>query len=1152
MGTKSHVSDDTPRYLTVDGMQIDPDPENQPWPRRGVTMVIDEPCDLAEAIESLLDEDWYKAPEGRMKAGQPAGTDREFYELGPETLELLTWLRADGKVPLSDGALKMLAAMSLVGAPDNHTPFFLSVLPALFEEAIRQRGWDAFLDRVIEVAKGLVVSWYYGKLAIFTNPDMVVARTSTGVGAGILVLRNLLADCDDAIYARLVGTVRERFDELPPKRKSALAAVFPDEPDLAVRAFEAEQDDTDVQEQLTLILPPGELRTRAITEWPGGVFYRLCQTGVVPLQLLYSWGADAFPILLRNLDAPEVGDALARANHPDAVAALLEVATTGARGLELLRQAAARWSETTIAPLAEAAVGGGRLADLARPLLIETLPQVPEVPAGLSPAAAQLVAELREPAVTTWATDDELPSVLASPPWQTKRSPVRIPVVEVTPLDLPIEMEWDARVVKRAAKAVEYPSCRFTGMESAQAIQPNYRKLYSAISSGKVPGIVAEVLAFQKATKEYYANWKLPFNLDGADLVSGVGPELATQLWTELAGQIDNWSGVGALMHALGVAGLPGLRDVLAKNTAKHAQWAVPFGDVSLAPFMARAFAELKSARVDGWDWLRKWPEHAAAGLIPAAIGPKSDAQRPAQASLRALAADGRREVIERWAEKYGAEAEQAVAAVLDVDPLQNLPAKMPALPSWWDTATWRLPRLVSGAVLPAEKADLLGQMMALPAGDGRYAGLDQVVAATNRRSLADFGWDVFTAWLLAGGPVKDQWAMTALGYLGDDSTVAKIGPHLQAWPGESQSKRSVTGLEVLSGIGTDQALMMLNTLASRAKFKGLKQAADERLTRLADERALTRDQLDDLLAPDLGLDEAGTLVLDFGPRQFTVGFDEDLAPFVRDQDGTRLKALPRASQGDDAIKAKQASTAWQQLRKQATAVAGDQIKRLERAMVDQRRWNESDFGAVLVKHPLIRHLVTRIAWGVFDDGATSPTDVFRVAEDGSYASIDDEVFELGEGAQIGIPHPLALDADVLATLSALFTDYELAQPFPQLAREVERFTEAEAASTQLVRYANTAIPERRVFGLLHRGWRGGGDWVSSLTKELPDGRFLELWLTPGIDFSLASNSTQSQDGVTMVVGALKAGKVVEEPLGTVDAMRASEALRDLAMLTAR
>ena len=75
-------------------------------------------------------------------------------------------------------------------------------------------------------------------------------------------------------------------------------------------------------------------------------------------------------------------------------------------------------------------------------------------------------------------------------------------------------------------------------------------------------------------------------------------------------------------------------------------------------------------------------------------------------------------------------------------------------------------------------------------------------------------------------------------------------------------------------------------------------------LPEVAAARSLSPDELEDRTAPDLGLDDQGTLLLDFGPRAFRVGFDEHLVPFVRTAEGERLAALPRPTKADDAAKA--------------------------------------------------------------------------------------------------------------------------------------------------------------------------------------------------------------------------------------------------------
>ncbi|MCP2094740.1 hypothetical protein LV78_002716 [Actinosynnema pretiosum] len=54
---------------------------------------------------------------------------------------------------------------------------------------------------------------------------------------------------------------------------------------------------------------------------------------------------------------------------------------------------------------------------------------------------------------------------------------------------------------------------------------------------------------------------------------------------------------------------------------------------------------------------------------------------------------------------------------------------------------------------------------------------------------------------------------------------------------------------------------------------------------------------------PTFDLDEESALLLDYGPRLFSVGFDEALRPFVLDEHGKRLKALPKPGAKDDAAK---------------------------------------------------------------------------------------------------------------------------------------------------------------------------------------------------------------------------------------------------------
>ncbi|MCU8649038.1 DUF4132 domain-containing protein, partial [Escherichia coli] len=233
------------------------------------------------------------------------------------------------------------------------------------------------------------------------------------------------------------------------------------------------------------------------------------------------------------------------------------------------------------------------------------------------------------------------------------------------------------------------------------------------------------------------------------------------------------------------------------------------------------------------------------------------------------------------------------------------------------------------------------------------YPGITQVIEACTPQSLADFAWDLFLSWESASGSAKDNWAFTALGILGNDDTVRKLTPLIRAWPGESQHKRATVGLDILAAIGSDIALMQLNGIAQKLKFKALQDQARTKIAQIAESRELTVAELEDRLAPDLGLDENGSLLLDFGPRQFTVSFDESLKPYVRDASGSRLKDLPKPNKSDDETLAEEAVNRYKLLKKDVRTVAAQQISPLEAAMCLRRRWTAEQFRLFLVEHPL-------------------------------------------------------------------------------------------------------------------------------------------------------------------------------------------------------
>jgi len=368
-------------------------------------------------------------------------------------------------------------------------------------------------------------------------------------------------------------------------------------------------------------------------------------------------------------------------------------------------------------------------------------------------------------------------------------------------------------------------------------------------------------------------------------------------------------------------------------------------------------------------------------------------------------------------------------------------------------------------------------------------------------KSLGEFAFALFEAWLAASGSSKEGWAFTALGHLGDDEAARRLAPLIRAWPGESQHARAVTGLSVLGAIGTDVSLMHLHGIAQKVKFKGLQEKAKLKMDEMAKARGLTADELADRLVPDLGLDQNGSLELDFGSRKFTVGFDEDLKPFVRDASGARIAELPKPNKSDDAAKGAEASERWKTLKKDAKAIASLQITRLELAMCAMRRWKGEDFQTLIVDHPLLVHLARRLVWGIFEGGKLGKT--MRVAEDRTFVSADDEEVKLPKGAIIGLCHRMEMDEKTLGAWGDHLGRYEMLQPFDQIGRELFLIDAKEKKSASLERTKGMNVKTGKVLGLEVRGWRKGppqdAGWVYEMNKRIHVAdRYFELSLPLG------------------------------------------------------
>jgi|KBSSwiStaDraftv2_1062776.scaffolds.fasta_scaffold01947_2 hypothetical protein len=430
-----------------------------------------------------------------------------------------------------------------------------------------------------------------------------------------------------------------------------------------------------------------------------------------------------------------------------------------------------------------------------------------------------------------------------------------------------------------------------------------------------------------------------------------------------------------------------------------------------------------------------------------------------------------------------------------------------------------------------------------LSAGERPYAGLELVIQQCDPQSLAAWAWALFEQFQLADYPVKDIWALRLQGWVGDDDTVRAISPLIRAWPGESAHQRAALGLDVLSNIGTDLALMHLYRISQKVPFKALRAKAQDKIIEVARELQLTAEELGDRLVPDFGLSAHGTTTIDFGPRQFVAGFDATLRPYLTDADGKPRKSLPKPAATDDSDLAAAETKRFSTLKKDVRGVASDQITRLRRAMRYQRKVDGRDFISHFVTHPLVGILVRRLVWASYRaDGSIAVS--FRVAEDNTYSDVDDNPHFLDDDAMVGIVHPVQLDPSQLSAWSELFADYELLQPFPQLGRPVFRLVGDEPSGNVLRRFDGLIVPSSALLGMAKQGWERGAPEDAGVQctvgQLLPSGAEMTIEFRPGI----VVGAPEALGDQTIRSVSLSAGS-----LGDVDAVLMSELLADLADL---
>jgi hypothetical protein len=334
-----------------------------------------------------------------------------------------------------------------------------------------------------------------------------------------------------------------------------------------------------------------------------------------------------------------------------------------------------------------------------------------------------------------------------------------------------------------------------------------------------------------------------------------------------------------------------------------------------------------------------------------------------------------------------------------------------------------------------------------------------------------------FAKWLLdsyfqnSANPAL-KWCLTLGAMLGGDNEIAFLQRNIVSFVDNNRGKMAEYVVKALALQGSQRALRAVDFFSRKYKNKSIGKAALEAFDVAAEELGMTPYELADSVIPDFGFDG---LFKEFDANKETyrayIGNDFKLA--FLDEDNRTLKALPKGTSAET-------KEEFKEIGKEIRDIVKSQSSRLEQYLVIQRRWSVDKWQAFFLTNPVMFVYAVRLIWGVFDEKNTLIS-VFRCQEDQSltdaegneidFENLKNAVYTEGSllelktslrgtkqtnlelkderllpitdnsitnnQLQIGMVHPIDLDAETIDFWKNDLLDNGIEPIFPQLNRRV-------------------------------------------------------------------------------------------------------------------
>lgn len=341
----------------------------------------------------------------------------------------------------------------------------------------------------------------------------------------------------------------------------------------------------------------------------------------------------------------------------------------------------------------------------------------------------------------------------------------------------------------------------------------------------------------------------------------------------------------------------------------------------------------------------------------------------------------------------------------------------------------------------------------------------DKIVEQLHAPDFQQMMENIYLFWKENGAEAKKKMIMVPYCIYGSDTQILRLKTQLKDWAEASRGAIAAFVVNAIAMNGGSVALVMIDGISVKFPNNQVKNAAKAAFTFAAKALEIPEDELSDKIVPTLGFNQAGEKVLDYGPRNFTVTLMPDFSLSIFDNEKQKtIKSMPSPGANDDEVKATAAKKEFSELKKQIKATVQSQTNRLEKVLMNGRRWTVASWNKLFVENPIMHRFATGLIWGVYD--GEKLTDTFRYMEDGTFNTVDEEEYTLPEQACITLIHPIELPEDVLSGWKEQLDDYEIVQPIPQLTAPIIVLEEKDTNGNKITRYNGSIVKSGKISGM--------------------------------------------------------------------------------------